>query len=143
MAQSGYSLLDAAIAVAHEAGTAKILIVENELPYCQGCSAALCQANPGYGKLLAYTGMEGVKIALRNHPDLVTLDLNPPDVSTMQVVQYFRASENLWATPIIITTGQGVDGLNTAVAFNAAVCLTKPIDLNAFISVVEDALTGL
>ena len=120
--------------------TAKILIIEDSQPLCQVYSAALCHANPQYEAVLAYNGMEGIKIALRDVPDLVILDLNLPDISGIQVAQHLRDSEKLSATPIIIATGDSYIDMNFAAEINAAAFLLKPFHLKVLTDAVEEAL---
>ncbi len=80
------------------------------------------------------------KTALRDHPDLVILDLNLPDVSGIHVAQYLWDSEMLSGTPLIIATGQGNEEMNEAASFNTAACLAKPFDLGQLVCKVEKVL---
>jgi CheY-like chemotaxis protein len=68
-----------------------------------------------YGKLLWYngfdvqfamTGGEGMRFLETEHPRLVVLDLQLPDVSGVEVCQRMRASERTSDVPVVILTGR-------------------------------------
>ncbi len=58
----------------------------------------------GFSTLEAKNGEEGLQIALRDHPDLILLDLLMPGMDGMTMLKKLR--ENLWGktVPVIILT---------------------------------------
>lgn len=80
----------------------KILIVEDEAPVLNALSNKL--TNEGFSVLEARDGEEGLKIALREHPDLILLDNVLPKMDGMSVMHKIR--EDVWgkkASIIILT----------------------------------------
>ena len=71
-------------------------------------------------------------------PDLILLDLNLPRKNGNEVLAEIKADENLRRIPVIILTASRAED-DIARAYNHYVnCyLTKPIDLNQFISIVQ------
>jgi len=75
-------------------------------------------------------------------PDLILLDLNLPRKNGNEVLAEIKADENLRRIPVIILTASRAED-DIARAYNHYVnCyLTKPIDLNQFISIVQQIKT--
>src|SRR3984893_5182354 len=57
----------------------------------------------GYGVILAKNGQEGIDTVVREHPDLVLLDINLPDMSGFDACRLIRLS---FAGPILILSGR-------------------------------------
>ena len=71
-------------------------------------------------------------------PDLILLDLNLPKKSGTEVLADIKGDECLKRTPVIILTASGAEEDVARAYNNHANCyLTKPIDLNQFINVVQ------
>ncbi|MEM1096080.1 MAG: response regulator [Bacteroidota bacterium] len=71
-------------------------------------------------------------------PDLVLLDLNLPGVDGHQVLKTVKTDPALRAIPVVIMTTSSADEDILSTYENAANCyVTKPIDFDQFIKVVE------
>ncbi len=71
-------------------------------------------------------------------PDLILLDLNLPKKGGTEVLADIKNDESLKRTPVIILTASGAEEDVARAYNNHANCyLTKPIDLNQFINVVQ------
>mgnify|MGYP001559852829 CR=1 FL=1 len=85
-----------------------ILIVEDEL----SLRNALCDklTHEGFAVLEAKNGKEGLEVALREHPDLILLDLVMPKMDGMTMMKKLRG-ENEWSktVPVIILTNLAGD----------------------------------
>lgn len=76
-----------------------ILIVEDEPPQRNILRDELIQA--GFSVLEAKNGVEGLEVALANHPDLILLDLVMPVMDGMTMLKKLR--QNDWgATAVVI-----------------------------------------
>lgn len=75
----------------------------------------------GFGVLEAKDGEEGLAIALREHPDLILLDIVMPKMDGLTMMKKLR-EENEWGkhVPIIILTNLSADKekINQAIADN-------------------------
>lgn len=80
----------------------KILIVEDEEAIQKAVSDALL--NQEFSTLTARDGQEGLEIALREHPDLILLDILMPKMDGMIMFQKLRADEWGKKVPVIILT---------------------------------------
>lgn len=81
----------------------KILIVEDELSLRNALRDKLSREN--FAVLEAKNGEEGLEVALREHPDLILLDIIMPVMDGMTMLKKLRY-ENEWGktVPVIILT---------------------------------------
>jgi len=80
----------------------KILIVEDEEPILRALVDKFTRE--GFETLEARNGEEGLEIALREHPDLILLDIIMPKMDGMTMLHKLR--EDTWGeqVPVIILT---------------------------------------
>lgn len=78
------------------------LIVEDEPAMLRALTETLTRA--GFTVLEAHNGQEGLAVALREHPDLILLDLIMPVMDGMTMLRQLR--EDAWGktAPVIILT---------------------------------------
>ncbi len=65
--------------------------------------------NEGYHVLKAFRGKDGVELAVREHPDLIILDLIMPELSGFNVAYQLKQIPATRAIPIIILTSMEID----------------------------------
>ena len=71
-------------------------------------------------------------------PDLVLLDLNLPKVDGRQVLAEIKADESLKRIPVVVlTTSASQDDISLAYGSHANCYITKPVDLDQFLLVVQ------
>lgn len=80
----------------------KILIVEDEESVQRAISDAL--TNQEFATLMANDGEKGLEISLREHPDLILLDILMPKMDGLIMLQKLRQDEWGKTTPVIILT---------------------------------------
>ena len=86
---------------------------------------------------LAYLRREG-KYADATRPDLILLDLNLPKKNGMEVLAEIKADESLGKIPVVIlTTSKAEQDVCKTYALHANCYITKPVDLEQFITVVR------
>jgi two-component system response regulator HydG len=115
----------------------KILVVDDEATARSGLAKLLEQE--GYPVELAADGEEALTSVVENPPGLVITDLKMPNMDGMELLKQLR--ERGIETPAIVTTAFG--DVTTAVAAMRAGAedyLTKPIDFDALLLVVERTL---
>jgi two-component system, OmpR family, KDP operon response regulator KdpE len=78
---------------------ATILVVDNEPKIRHALRTTL--SNSGYDVILAKKGQEAIKIAIRERPDLILLDVNMPGMSGFEAYSKIRV---LFEGPIIMIT---------------------------------------
>jgi two-component system, OmpR family, KDP operon response regulator KdpE len=74
-----------------------LLLVDDEPQIRRVLQTTLFEA--GYGVILARNGQEGIDTVVREHPDLVLLDINLPDMSGFDACRLIRVS---FAGPILM-----------------------------------------
>ncbi len=95
----------------------------------------------GYNVLPAFTGEEGVRIALKEKIDLILMDIRLPDLDGYEAIKRIRASKVGYNVPIIALTSYAMVGdEQKALSAGFTGYLTKPIDPATFLQVIEKNL---
>jgi signal transduction histidine kinase len=95
----------------------------------------------GHEVIDAADGLEGVRFACAQRPDLVLVDLNIPGLDGFEVALRLRAEPSLAGVPIVAITAEG--DRETSLAVGCDGFLQKPIDARSFSSVIQRYLTGV
>lgn len=86
---------------------------------------------------LAFLHREGVYADVPR-PDLILLDLNLPRKDGREVLQEIKADPNLQRIPVVVLTiSQAEEDILRAYNLHVNCFITKPVDLNQFIKVVQ------
>ena len=73
-----------------------------------------------------------------DRPDLILLDLNLPKKSGREVLAEIKADEQLRRIPVVmLTTSNAEEDILRSYDLHANCYITKPVDLNQFITVVQ------
>lgn len=80
-----------------------ILVVEDDLPIQEVLTDKLVRE--GFTALSANDGVAGLAVAIREHPDLIVLDILMPKMNGLEMMKKLRAHDN-WGkrVPIILLT---------------------------------------
>ena len=121
----------------------RVLVVEDEVDVRTYISTLF--QDQGYGILTAENGKEGFELAIKEKPDLITLDIAMPSQSGMRTFRMFKDSEELKSIPVIIITGMGEDVssfINRLKGFSSKPegFMGKPIDEEKLIKMVSDLI---
>ncbi len=97
----------------------------------------------GYTVTWAETAEAGLAAAELNPPDMVLLDLGLPDIDGQTLIGYLRQLPGLAATPIVAVTAWPEETARLMVsAYGCNGYVSKPIDVPAFIKLVNSYFTG-
>ncbi len=89
----------------------------------------------------AVSGLEAIERLSLAPIDLVTLDLNMPDVHGLEVLRFIRGQERLRELPVVILTTRGdTDSRQAALQAGATLYLTKPFQPSLIVEQVEPLL---
>jgi two-component system response regulator AtoC len=92
-----------------------------------------------YEVLTAGTGDEAIAVAVERVPDLVLLDLMLPDMTGLQVLEALK--DRYPHLPVVMITAYSqTDSAVQAMKLDAFDYVTKPIQLNSLLAVVDKAL---
>jgi signal transduction histidine kinase len=96
--------------------------------------------NAGHEVIDAADGLEGVRLACAQRPDLVLVDLNIPGLDGFEVTLRLRGEPSLAGVPIVAITAEG--DRETSLAVGCDGFLQKPIDARSFSTVIQRFLKG-
>lgn len=120
--------------------TKKVLFIEDD----PGLQKALCEAlkGAGYAVTSALDGEEGLRIAERDIPDLILLDLILPKKDGFEVLRELRGDSRTAGIPVIVLTNlEGNQEVQRALEHGATAYLIKTnYALNEVIEKVGEAL---
>jgi signal transduction histidine kinase len=88
----------------------------------------------------ASSGLAGAEIALREHPDLILLDVNLPDLDGYDVATKVRSHPELRRVPIVALTGSGDREL--ALALGCEGFIEKPFSADDLVAKLDRYLEG-
>jgi signal transduction histidine kinase len=94
----------------------------------------------GHEVIDAADGLEGVRLAMAQRPDIVLVDLNIPGLDGFEVTLRLRTEASLNGVPIIAITAEG--DRDTSFAVGCDGFLQKPIDARAFSRQIASYIGG-
>lgn len=116
-----------------------ILVVEDDADQRLALSLRL-KANK-YAPVFAGDGVSALSAALREHPDLIILDLGLPGGDGYTVLERMRVIPRLAAIPIIVLTARDPGtARRRSLDLGAYAFFEKPADGQAFLTTVRTAL---
>jgi PAS domain S-box-containing protein len=128
-------------AVAPDVGpTGTLLYIEDNLANLSLIETILAD-RPGIRLYSALQGRLGLALATEHCPDLILLDLHLPDMAGDDVLLQLRADARTAATPVVVISADATAGhIARILAAGANAYLTKPLDVDRFLSTVDTVL---
>jgi CheY-like chemotaxis protein len=114
-----------------------ILIVDDSESVCNGI-AALVNIH-GYEALTAYDGEEGVKVARRDHPDVILLDIMMPVLDGWGALKQLKADHETRDIPVLALTALRLSQ-EQVVAAGFVGYLSKPVPPHRLLEEIERAI---
>ena len=91
--------------------------------------------------LQAMDGRVGLELAQRDHPDLVLLDLHLPGLLGEEVLEQLKCDSTTHDIPVVVVSAHATEATaRRLLSSGAAAYLTKPLDIQRFVAVVEKTL---
>ena len=95
----------------------------------------------GYEVIEARNGEEGIRLAIKEKPDLILMDIQLPDMDGMEATRRIRESEGDGKVPIVAITSYAMTGdRERALTAGCTGYIEKPIDPETFMGEVEKFL---
>ncbi len=117
-----------------------ILVVDDSQTMRRMIIASL-RGLPGTSFIEASTGLEAIERLALGPVDLVTLDLNMPDIYGLEVLEFMRRHHAYRAIPVVVVTTKGEEAARAAVlAAGATRYVTKPFNPTALAALVGELL---
>ena len=119
-------------APAPEAGKPKVLLIEDNDDGREMMATML--ASFGYPVLQAGDGLEGVRLACAEHPDVALVDIGLPGIDGYEVARRLRQDPSARAIRLIALTGYGLEeDQRRVLEAGFDLHLVKPVELNALL----------
>lgn len=98
----------------------------------------------GHSVLLTFNGNEALKIAIKEEPDLILLDIMMPGMSGFEILEKIVSDDKLKHIPVIMVTAK-IDNTDKkkALEMGAIDYIVKPVDIDNTLERVEHALKHL
>jgi signal transduction histidine kinase/CheY-like chemotaxis protein len=110
-----------------------VLIIDDDLTVRDLIGRSL--AREGYRVATAASGSEGIELAKRLHPDVITLDVLMPMMDGWSVLSTLKADAELASIPVIVTTI--VEHQQAGFALGVSDYLMKPINREVLLKLVK------
>jgi two-component system cell cycle response regulator DivK len=95
----------------------------------------------GYRTLQTNDGIEALNIALEEHPDLILMDIQLPEVSGLEVTKSLKEDESVRHIPVVAVTSFAMKGDEEAIRqVGCDAYLSKPISLVGFLQTIRNFL---
>ena len=87
------------------------------------------------------TGLDGLAAIRMSLPDLILLDMHLPDIDGLELLRHLKHDLRTADVPIVVVSADATPSrINEAIAAGAAHYLTKPLNLGAFLTLVDGLL---
>ncbi len=97
----------------------------------------------GHQTIEATTGVEGVRLAQAQRPDLILMDIQLPDIDGIEALRRIRAESSLDAIAVIAVSASVMpDDQHKIVTSGFDAFVTKPINLKQFLETVQRFLAS-
>jgi CheY-like chemotaxis protein/two-component sensor histidine kinase len=116
-----------------------VLYFEDNLPNTELVEQTLSTHRKGIRLISVTSGQQAVQLAIEHKPDLILLDLDLPDMHGSEVFRNLQSDPESKSFPVVIISAdampQQVEELMLA---GARDYLTKPLDINWFLEVLDE-----
>jgi CheY-like chemotaxis protein len=121
-------------------GPKSVLYIEDNLANLR-LVEQLIQRRPGVELFVAMQGGIGLELARQQHPDLILLDANLPDLAGIDVLRRLKADDATNAIPVVVLSADATPGqIERLRMAGASDYLTKPLDVRLFLRMLDGAL---
>jgi CheY-like chemotaxis protein len=121
-------------------GKPVVLVVEDNIDNMVTVKALLAD---GFTVLEAMDGERGIIMALEHCPDLILMDIELPGIDGIQAFKSIRKDGHLQHIPIIALTASALTSdRETILAYGFDAYVSKPIEVNMFLKVINETLYG-
>lgn len=95
----------------------------------------------GYDIIGTRDGMDALKIARDQHPDLILMDIQLPEVSGLEVTKWIKEDDRLRSIPVIAVTAFAMKGDEEKIREGGCEAyIAKPISVSHFLDTVKKFL---
>lgn len=115
-----------------------ILYIEDNASNIELVKQIIATQRPHLRLITTMFGAQAVQLTESQHPDLILLDLNLPDLDGEIVLAELKANGKTMSVPVVIISADATPNqLNKLIRSGAEEYLTKPIDVKSFLNVLD------
>ena len=123
------------------AETKKVLIVDDSDVILSSLKKFLEDYN--FRVYTSQDGLDGIKLTAEKRPDLIFLDLMMPNFDGIKMLQVKKVLSDIKDIPVVVISGNTVhSNVMAALEAGAAKVISKPIDNDTVIKVINEILKG-
>ena len=95
----------------------------------------------GYETLQTGDGFKALSMAREHRPDLVVMDIQLPQISSLEVTKWLKDDDELKVTPVVAVTAFAMEGDEDKIrAGGCGAHLAKPISVKTFLATVRQLI---
>ena len=95
----------------------------------------------GYETVQTKDGREVLQLAREHRPDLILMDIQLPEVSSLEVTRWIKEDEELRGIPVIAVTAFAIKGDEEKIRSGCCEAyIAKPISIASFLQTIEKVL---
>jgi CheY-like chemotaxis protein len=122
--------------------TGTIMYVEDNIPNAELVEEIISGYRPATSIIICRYGLKAVEMATTNHPGLILLDLDLPDLHGSEVLENLMADPQTNTIPVIIVSADAMpEKIEKLKQSGVKDYLTKPLDIVEFLRVVDVWMT--
>ncbi len=88
-------------------------------------------------------GLDGLSAIRHSRPDLILLDMQLPDISGLELLRHIKQDDQIASIPVIVVSADATpQNMERALTLGAKHYVTKPLDIAAFLDLVDQSLAG-
>ncbi len=119
--------------------TGTILYIEDTASNTELVEQILLDQRPSIHLVSSTKGAQTVPLSIEYAPDLILLDLDLPDMQGFEVIRLLQAEEKTMAIPVVVVSADAMaHQIEKLMNAGAKDYLTKPLDIMAFLQVVDE-----
>ena len=114
-------------------GGSSVLVIDDDAAVRELVKRSL--SKEGLDVMMASGGKDGLELARKYRPDVITLDVQMPGMDGWEVLKTLKADPELREIPVIMMTN--IDEKSTGYALGAAEYMTKPVDRERLVAALK------
>jgi CheY-like chemotaxis protein len=93
----------------------------------------------GHQAILAHTGQEALKLASKESPDLIFIDMRLPDTDGVALISALKSKKKIAKIPMfMLSASPAEDVVERSTAAGARAYIDKPIRLQTLLEIIEE-----
>lgn len=118
-----------------------VLYIEDNPDNCALVKSIIRQKRPDLDLVCEGSAEEGLQTALRQHPDVILMDINLPGISGMDALELLAEFDDVRDIPVIAVSANAMpDHIEKCLQAGFLNYLTKPINVDQFLFTLDHAL---